>query len=58
MDGDEDGETRRAAATLTQLKRMFRRPIGNLGGEDGAEGQVDDEELDELEEELSAEREQ
>jgi len=43
MDGDEDEETRRAAASLEQLKQMFRRS--------GAEGEchadrVDDEALD------------
>jgi|AntDeeMetagen681_2_1112603.scaffolds.fasta_scaffold05249_4 hypothetical protein len=57
MDGDEDEETRRAAASLEQLKRMFRRS--------GAEGEchadrVDDEaldaELDDLKEELCEER--
>jgi len=55
---DEDEETRRAAASLTQLKRMFRHRPGNE--DDGPEGQVDDdeldEELDELEEELREER--
>ena len=55
MDGDRaptfEDLRRRYAASLTQLKRMFRRPTDNADDDDGTEGQVDDEALDaELEE--------
>jgi hypothetical protein len=56
MDADEDGMARRAATARKQLQRMFRQLPGQAyDGEDGGPGQVDEEELEELEDELRVE---
>ncbi|WP_257300634.1 hypothetical protein [Haloarchaeobius sp. FL176] len=57
MDGDEDKETRRAAASLEQLKRMFRRSGAEVECQaDRVDDEALDAELDDLEEELREER--